>query len=274
MIKNLAVCSWSLQPADPDDLAHKITQCGLAHTQLALDPIAAGEWDLDSVDHALSSAQIAICSGMITTIGEDYSTLDSIKATGGLRPDQHWEANQKRAQAAAIVANQLGLDLVTLHAGFIPDHGTAEYRTITDRIKAIADIFGKHGINLALETGQERAESLLEMLNEPNLSTIGINFDPANMILYAMGDPAKALELFQSRIVQAHMKNAITTQSPGTWGTEVPAEQGEVDWNHFFSAIHAFPKSINVVIEREAGDNRISDIIEARKIASKFGCPR
>tara|TARA_R110000868_G_scaffold241497_3_gene496877 strand:- start:641776 stop:642609 length:834 start_codon:yes stop_codon:yes gene_type:complete len=267
----LGVCSWSLKPTGPADLRSSIQQCGIHSTQLALDPFSTLGWNLDQLVQEFQSAQISICSGMMTTVGEDYSSMESIKATGGIRPDQHWEANQQRAIAAAETSSRLGLKLVTFHAGFIPEHGTTEYTTLTDRIKGIADIFENQGITLALETGQERAESLLEMLDLPNMSTIQINFDPANMILYGMGCPAQSLELLIDRIVQVHMKDAIATTTPGAWGTEVPAGQGEVDWDHFFGTIQTHPKTINVVIEREAGDQRIPDIIQARTLASRYG---
>jgi len=267
----LGVCSWSLKPTGPADICSSIQRCGINSTQLALDPITTGDWNLDQLVQEFHSAQISICSGMMTTIAEDYSSMESIKATGGIRPDQHWEANQQRATATAHIARELGLKLVTFHAGFIPESTTNEYTTLTDRIKAVADIFESQGITLALETGQERAESLLEMLNVPNMSTVQINFDPANMILYGMGNPAQSLDLLIDRVVQVHMKDALPTTTPGTWGTEVPAGQGEVDWDHFFDTIQTHPKTINVVIEREAGDQRIADIIQARTLASNHG---
>tara|TARA_R110002072_G_scaffold42064_11_gene118019 strand:- start:39219 stop:40085 length:867 start_codon:yes stop_codon:yes gene_type:complete len=270
----LGVCSWSLQTQSPSALAQAIKQCGLNATQLALDPLIDGDWDLTELVAVFKEHQIELLSGMITTIGEDYSTLDSIKATGGLRPDEHWDENQSRAKRAADIAKELGIDLVTLHAGFIPAHGTDEYHTITDRIRIIAGIFGTHRITLALETGQEQSDDLLNMLNKPNMSTIGINFDPANMILYAMGDPAQAIELLQDRIVQVHMKDAKSTEKSGTWGAEVPAGEGEVDWAHFFKTIeqidHRNERQINVIIEREAGEQRIDDIIQARKLVEQY----
>lgn len=271
MVKSIGVCSWSLQPNDPVHLARSISKCGLHRTQLALDPLSSGDWDLESLNHAFSSSKISICSGMITTVGEDYSSLESIKATGGVRPDQHWETNQQRARFAAVMGELLELSLVTFHAGFIPSRGTSEYRVMTDRIKTIADIFFAHGISLALETGQERAESLLEMLAEPSMSSIGVNFDPANMILYGMDNPANAFELLKEHIVQVHMKDAIATQTLGEWGSEVPAGEGEVDWDHFFQAVHGIPRSIDVIIEREAGNVRVNDIVKARTITATHG---
>ncbi|MBO6514280.1 MAG: sugar phosphate isomerase/epimerase [Phycisphaerales bacterium] len=269
--RRTAVCSWSLQPTDPHNLANAVQHCSLSTIQLALDPLITEQWSLDELKQALEESHLTLCSGMITTLGEDYSTLESIKQTGGLRPDQHWEHNLNHARQAAPIARELGINLITLHAGFIPEHTTTEYTTMTDRIKAIADVFESEEITLALETGQERASDLLDMLELPGMSTIGVNFDPANMILYNMGNPAQALELLADRIVQVHMKDATPTQTPGTWGTEVPAGEGAVDWDHFFKTLNAFTKPIDVVIEREAGASRINDIIQAAKLASKYG---
>ncbi len=266
----LGVCSWSLQTQSPSALAHAIKQCGLNAAQVALDPLIDGHWEFDELITVFKDAQIECLSGMITTVGEDYTSLETIKATGGLRPDEHWDENQRRAKRAADIAKELGIDLVTLHAGFIPAHGTDEYRTITDRIATIAADFGGMGITLGLETGQERAQDLRSMLDEPRLEGVGINFDPANMILYAMGDPARAIELLQDRIVQVHMKDATSTRTPGTWGAEVPAGEGEVDWAHFFKAIERIERPIDIVIEREAGEQRIEDIIRARQLAEQF----
>jgi hypothetical protein len=84
----LGVCSWSLQPVSADDLLTKLAATGLTRTQIALDPIrenAKGAW----TDFAVLSARkgITCVSGMISTVGEDYATLESIKRTGGVVPD-------------------------------------------------------------------------------------------------------------------------------------------------------------------------------------------
>ncbi len=273
-MKKLAACSWSLEPSSWVDLGERILLCGLSRVQLALEPLASGQWDIDQIKGQLASHEIVLCSGMMGAIGEDYSSLESIKGTGGIRPDEHWDANQSRARKHAEVADHLGLDLVTFHAGFIPDKKTLEYQTVIDRINAIADIFGKYEIQLGLETGQERAESLLDLLDRPGLSHVGINFDPANMILYGMGDPASALNLLKGRTVQVHMKDAISADVPGTWGIETPVGQGEVDWDCFFEILETLSGDINVVIEREGGDQRVKDIIEACKIAKAYGYER
>ena len=74
----LAVCSWSLQPTDPEDLVQKVRACGLDRVQLALSPVvrAPDVWGL--VFEVLQDADISVESGMMETVGEDYSSLESI----------------------------------------------------------------------------------------------------------------------------------------------------------------------------------------------------
>ncbi|XOV74116.1 MAG: sugar phosphate isomerase/epimerase family protein [Phycisphaerales bacterium] len=127
----------------------------------------------------------------------------------------------------------------------------------------------RHGIRLGLETGQETAASLLDALAAIDRDSVGVNFDPANMILYAMGDPVEALDRLAPHVVQIHVKDAIATDTPGRWGTEVPAGTGQVDWPAFFAVVRDHLPGIPLVIEREAGDRRIEDIRSAASLVQQ-----
>jgi sugar phosphate isomerase/epimerase len=107
---------------------------------------------------------------------------------------------------------------------------------------------------------------LLHKLNHPN---IGVNFDPANMIMYDKGDPVKALHILAPWIRQVHIKDARRTKVPGTWGEEVPVGTGEVDWRGFFSTFKHVVFNVNLAIEREYGNNRIGDIRAAREVMER-----
>jgi hypothetical protein len=89
-VPRLGVCSWSLQPSSPADLVAKLREIGVDACQLALDPLREGAWKLGETRDALRAAGIEIRSGMMGTHGEDYSTLDTIRVTGGVRPNEHW----------------------------------------------------------------------------------------------------------------------------------------------------------------------------------------
>ena len=110
VVERLAVCSWSLQPESADDLFTKLAATGLARTQIALDPIRENAEDRWSDFRQRAEARGVTCvSGMFVTAGEDYSTLESIRRTGGVVPDETWEENWRNIQANAELAAALEL---------------------------------------------------------------------------------------------------------------------------------------------------------------------
>jgi L-ribulose-5-phosphate 3-epimerase len=259
-----AVCSWSLQPNGMQDLLEKVHETEVTAVQLALDPVRKSATVAADLE-ALQQSGLTIVSGMMEMAGEDYSTFETIRETGGVRPDHTWEENRQNARGNAALAQQLGLQLVTFHAGFIPHDPTDPERSqMMDRLREVADIFAEQGCQVALETGQESAETLSEVLQEMNHPGIGVNFDPANMILYGMGEPVASLDLLSPWVRQIHIKDAHPSTVAGEWGAEVPVGTGSVDWQQFFSVVKTRQLEVDLVIEREAGDDRIGDV----KIAS------
>jgi sugar phosphate isomerase/epimerase len=258
-MRHLGLCSWSVRPENPEDLVRRVRHAGFSAVQLALVPVCEDPAWHGAVEH-LRAAGVAVRSGMLATHGEDYTTLESIARTGGLRPTEHWDANLRRAERVAACAERHGIPLVTLHAGFLPhDPADPERDTLLARLRAVADVFAARGVGLGLETGQERAETLEDALAALAHPAVGVNFDPANMILYGMGDPVRALERLAPHVVQVHVKDARPTERPGTWGREVTAGTGAVDWPAFFAAVRALPREVDLVVEREAGAAREGD---------------
>lgn len=268
MINRVGVCSWSLRPRSVDELADRLDACGESRVQLALCPLLDDPGERRRLSQRIEAGEITPISGMMETIGEDYSSLERIKLTGGVRPDEHWDANLDRAGRCAALARELGVSLVTLHAGYIPEDDPALHQRMTERLCRMGEVFNDRGITLGLETGQERAETLVELLSTiGERARVGVNFDPANMILYAMGDPSESMRLLQDHIVQVHMKDAIETQTPGTWGSEVAAGAGQVDWDAFFDIVDGLERDVDLVVEREAGEQRVEDIRVALALA-------
>lgn len=273
MHERLGVCSWSLRPKNPDDLARLVARVGVRSVQLALDPIRTGAWGLDRTRRVLAKAGIRIASGMMAMEGEDYSTLESIERTGGIRPARTWRANLASARANARLARALGIRLVTFHAGFLPERRRSRERGVmVSRLVQLARTFGEAGVRVALETGQERSETLLEVLGDVNghlgdLPRVGVNFDPANVLLYGRDDPGRALEALLPWIAQAHVKDAARSRVRGAWGEEVPVGEGEVDWGAFTRVLG--PLGVGLMIEREAGEQRVDDAIVARRAMTR-----
>lgn len=261
----LAVCSWSLQPADPASLIQQLQSIGIKRMQIALDPIRERPAVWDNIGELCARAGITIVSGMFGTVGEDYSTMESIRRTGGLVPDDTWEQNWRNIQADVDIARRLRLKLVTFHAGFLPhDEDDPDFKKLLDRIADVADLFAARRIDLGFETGQETAVTLKDFLRKLKRANVGVNFDPANMILYEKGNPIEALRLLGPMVRQCHIKDARKTRQPGTWGDEVVVGTGEVDWPEFFRTLDRLHFRGWCCIEREAGDQRVEDIRAAR----------
>jgi sugar phosphate isomerase/epimerase len=265
------VSSWSLQPANPDQLIQQMQQIGLARVQLALDPLRENPTVWGRFPEQASKAGLQLISGMFGCMGEDYSTMETIRRTGGIVPEATWEQNRQNIQKSADLAVRLRLTLVSFHAGFLPhDPQTAEYGKLLQRLRQVADLFAAHRIDLALETGQETAETLrqfLETLQRPN---VGVNFDPANMILYDKGDPIAALRVLSPWLKQCHIKDAHRTKVPGQWGDEVVAGTGQVPWKEFFRVLEEHKYAGYCAIEREAGQQRVQDIRAAREFVESL----
>jgi sugar phosphate isomerase/epimerase len=218
----------------------------------------------------LAEAGLSAVSGMIAMEGEDYSSLESIRRTGGVAPDATWPANRAAALETARIARELGVRLVTFHAGFIPEGAASGGRDVVlERIRALRDLFAPAGIRVALETGQESAATLEGVIHE--LDDVGVNFDPANMILYGMGDPVAALESLLPRVAQVHIKDALPARAEGEWGAEVVAGTGAVDWPRFLEVLATHP--VDLVVEREAGDDRVADVRAAVALVRGLGWP-
>jgi L-ribulose-5-phosphate 3-epimerase len=234
----------------------------LTHVQLALLPLLELPADVCR-DHLarLRGAGLTVTATMINFPGEDYQSINHIRRTGGLVPDDHWAVRRDLTLRAARLTRELGVDKLTTHVGFIPPPNDAGYDTLVKRIAELAKPLGNDGIELLMETGQESASELLQFLNNLHCRNFGVNFDPANMLLYGSGDPIDAIHTLGRHIRHVHVKDAVRSASPGiAWGEEVPFGDGQVPHGQFLAALSGIGYTGPLVIEREAGDDRPGDV--------------
>ena len=259
---DIGVCSWSLHPRDMADLVAQVREAKLEHIQLGLSALLQMD---DKRKHqelgVLRSSGLKLTAGMMGFPDEDYGTIALIRQTGGFVPDDKWAIRKALMKQAVGLATELGLKIVSSHVGFIPPSSEAKYNTMVERVCAIAEPFNDQGITLMMETGQESAPELLQFLNDLRCQNVKVNFDPANMILYGAGEPIEAIETLGRHIGHVHVKDATLSKRPGEeWGAEVPFGTGEVPPREFLRALHEVGYTGPLVIEREAGENRLEDV--------------
>ena len=267
--ERIGVCSWSWR-LPMRGVAREMAKADVKGIHLALGPFIAPDERHGAAEDAAALAFVkeriakgewVLMSTMVGMVGEDYSTLETIRETGGIVPDRHWEANKRIVTAGARLTQELGCKYMSTHAGFLDESNPKALKKYVERVTWMRDECRKYGVVLLLESGQETAEDLAAFL--PRVPGVGVNFDPANMILYAKGRPREAVRVLVPWIRQVHVKDARETKKPGTWGEEVPWGAGEVGGEAFLAELEALGFRGNYVVEREAGSDRPGDIRRA-----------
>lgn len=263
----VSVCSWSLR-SEIGQVVRTLKALDIGYVHLAARPAleANGKAYLDVV----KKSGLKISALMIDFPSEDYTSLESIRKTGGIVPDGPWETNRELALGAIALAAKLKVKFLSLHFGFLERKEGKYDPKILERARLLADAARKKGIRLLMETGQESAEELRHFLETLKHPALAINFDPANMILYDKGDPVEAVRILGKWIRHVHIKDAVRTAVPGTWGTEVPWGEGQVNPEAFLRALKKAGFKGALAIEREAGEDRVGDIRKAAERLSAW----
>ena len=132
----IGVCSWSLQ-TDVAGVADAMDRTGIEHIHLAVAP-AGGEEGKQYLDEIMEQSWLVSCT-MVAFPQEDYSSLETIRKTGGIAPNKCWESNKQLFLDAIDVTAELGVSLISTHIGFI-DHTRKEYtQKFYDRTMELAD---------------------------------------------------------------------------------------------------------------------------------------
>ncbi len=263
----VSACSWSFR-ADIERVVEILRGLDIGCVHLGVRPALekGGKAYLDAV----RKGRLKISATMIDFPSEDYTTLESIRRTGGIVPDASWKENKKLALGAIDLTAKLGVKFLSTHFGFLEHTEKGYDKKLLERTVMLADAARNKGIKLLMETGQESAEELKHFLETVKHPALAVNFDPANMILYDKGNPIEAVRVLGKWIRHVHAKDARRTATPGTWGAEVPWGEGEVNTEEFLRALKSIGFKGALAIEREAGDDREGDIRKAAERLSAF----
>jgi sugar phosphate isomerase/epimerase len=264
----IGVCTWSLG-SDFNKIGDLRQQTEVGHIHFAVSPVLNTS-DGQNLLQRVRQEGWTITATMIDFPQEDYTSLESIKATGGIVPDRYWDQNRKRVFDAIDITVQLDVKYLSLHFGFLDPADSTIAAKLNDRCKTLADRAAEKNIQLLMETGQETADELRHFLEELSHPALAVNFDPANMILYDKGNPIEAVRTLAPWIKHIHIKDALRTETPGTWGLEVPWGTGQVGGAEFLKALKHRSYEGALAIEREAGDDRPGDIKSAIEALADF----
>lgn len=254
----IGVCSWSLQVKNVPELRAFLDELGVNVVQMACGDPHHAAWDEgDDMPAAAKAAGFDIHAAMLGFPGEDYTTPQTIKETGGFGNPATRAERMETLKWGLTRTRELGVNRLMLHGGFIPEPSDPGRKAFLDTLGQAAALAREQDVTLGLETGQETADLLRRTLDDLNCDNVKVNFDPANMLLYDMGDPIRALEILGPDIATVHCKDAFRPTTPGEWGQEVPLGEGEVGMKRFVETLKKVGYTGPLVIEREVGDQQV-----------------
>lgn len=199
--------------------------------------------------------------------------------TIGIVPEEWREARIACLKKEADFCKMLGVDNMTTHVGFMPEiPNSKEYNSFLDALSVVADYCNKLNIKFCFETGEETPIAVLRCIDDLNARgyhNIGINLDPANLLMYGKGNPQDAVDIFGKYIVGVHVKDGLYPTNGNELGHETKVGHGRVDFECIISKLHALNYKGPLTIEREiSGEEQERDIIDTiaylQNILKKF----
>jgi sugar phosphate isomerase/epimerase len=254
---------------DPIASLDKVRSLGLPTCQImALPPPWRTPERVRQIQDALAERQITLTSMFCHFPGEVYTDIPTIQRVVGLVPRGTREERVRMALGISDHARDLGLDTIAAHIGFVPDdHRDPEYRELVAVMQRLCDHCAGNRQRFALETGQETAPALLRFIQDVGRENLGVNFDPANMLLYGSGEPIEALGLLGRYVMGAHAKDGTWPPRPGELGDEKPLGEGQVGIDRYVAKLKEIGYTGALTIEREiSGPQQIEDIRRAIRL--------
>lgn len=261
---------------DPVETLREVKALGVRCGQLGIPGDMALESAAEPWARALKDEDFTLVTVFCSYTGESYEDVPTVEKTVGFIPPATRDEREERTKQISHFASAIGVKGIACHVGFIPeDPENSEYKAVRGLVRRIADHAALHGQTFALETGQEPADILLKFLRDVGKTNVGINFDPANLIMYGTGDPIQALGVLGNDLLSVHVKD-------GEWppkgvadalGTEKKLGQGAVGMEQFLAKLKQIGFKGVINIEREGAatpEERLQDIREGVELLKKI----
>ncbi len=240
-----------------------VARFGLAVCQLSsFDATQATRAVADTVVKESQAAGVRICAVWAGWPGPKVWDFRAGPDTLGLVPVQYRPERIAALKRWADFASWIGVPAIITHCGFIPENLTdPTYPAVVEAIRDVAGYCAERGVGFWFETGQETPVVLLRTIQHLGLPNLGVNLDPANLLMYGKGNPIDALDLLGDYVRNIHVKDGVYPTDGEHLGQEVPVGHGKVDYPRFVTKLQESGFAGEYIIEREiSGDQQVRDI--------------
>lgn len=181
------------------------------------------------------------------------------------------------------LTRELDCRVMTTHIGVVPsDPMHQRYEIMQNACGEIAEFSASYGVVTAIETGPEKSYVLKHFIENIGSAGIGVNFDPANLVMVMGEDPAEGVHNLGEYIVHTHAKDGIKLldipaeiiyrvthpvpeeyKEAGPAFRETPLGKGNVNFPTYLEALRGIGYTGFLTIEREIKEDPQKDISEA-----------
>ena len=219
----------------------------------------------------LRSAGIRADSVVAVFTGESYADRDTVVRTVGFRPLHLIKERLEYLRTCVDFAGAIGAKIVTFHMGFLPENPQDDaYQAMLAAVTDIAAYAKEQNVTISLETGQETGEQLAAFLDTITVARVGVNFDPANLVIYGVDAPSRALKHVVTRVTSVHVKDALLPESPGAMGREVRPGEGRAELAECFRMLRASGFKGALIIENYVARGLKTDPMDELRFAKAF----
>lgn len=169
-------------------------------------------------------------------------------------------------------ARKIHVGNLATHVGYMPENPyDPKYRDVVTCLKTLAGRCKENGQNFLFETGQETPITLRRAIQDIGYDNLGINLDPANLIMYGKANPIDSLDVFGSYVMGIHGKDGCYPTNGYELGEEMPLGEGKVNYPAFIARLKEIGYQGDITIEREiSGDQQKKDILDAKELLEKL----
>ena len=218
---------------------------------------------------------------MVASNGLVISAICGDLGGGGF---MHADKNAEKIEKSKRIMDlslELGCNIITTHIGIVPSEENERMEIMRAACSELAEYGDSVGAHFAIETGPEEAHTLKAFIESLSGKAVGVNFDPANLVMVHGVNAAESFKILAPYVVHTHAKDGnilVKTNPECIYGNlkhegiedikffeEVPLGEGGVNFDEYLAAVKACGWEGFLTIERECGDNPVADITKAVK---------
>ncbi len=242
----------------------KIKKLGLSLCQIAFAADEIENYSPYEIRKKAEDYKIEIFSVFMGFKGQIFNNKDGPETMGFVAP-KYRDERLKIAFKFSDFVKEMGVKYIVCHVGFIPDDEEDPiYKTFLPIMRKVIEKCKENNQIFCFETGQELPSTLKRTIIDIGMDNVGINLDPANLILYGKANPLDAVEIFGEYVKSMHGKDGLWPNRDEYLGKEVPIGEGMVNFPVLLRRLKKKGFKGPIIIEREiAGEKQFEDIKRA-----------